>query len=407
MRILFVSSLYSPHALGGAEIVVQEQAERLAARGHAVAVATLDPSPVLRADVLAGVTVWRVPAGNLYFSGVRSSRPATLRVGWHLIDSLVSDHARELEHVLRAVRPEVVSVHNVVGFGAGAIHVLDRHGAPMAMTLHDQAMICVRAVRYTSRRCDARCASCTMLRVRYVAASNRFAAVIGVSRFVLDETVRHGAFETTRRRHVLHNPVLRPRRMLGARARPGGAPPVLGYLGTLSDAKGVGRLVDAFERSARPRSRLLLAGGGEPDYVNALERRLFRTGAQLLGTLPAGEFFGEVDRIVVPSVVDDSFPGVVVEALAAGLPVYGSARGGIPEISVDGRSATLFDVDSPDAFNAVVAEASGTPSSPRPALDDSWVAVHEENVERWIDKCEILLSSLLDPRADGVHLLRD
>jgi glycosyltransferase involved in cell wall biosynthesis len=403
MRILFVSSLYAPHALGGAEIAVQEQAEHLAARGHSVAVATLDPSPVLRAEALAGVSVWRVPAGNLYFPGVRSSRPAVLRVGWHLIDSLVSDHARELEHVLREHRPDVISVHNIVGFGAGAIRALARHGVPMAMTLHDQAMICVRAYPYTNRRCEGRCMSCTVLRARYVAASSRFTAVIGVSRFVLDETVRHGAFTTTRRRHVLHNPLLRPGRMLGARARPGGAPPVLGYLGTMSDTKGVGRLVDAFERSAAPGSRLLLAGGGEPDYVEALERRLRGTGAQLLGPVPAGAFFGEVDRLVVPSVIDDSFPGVVVEALAAGLPVHGSTRGGIPEVSVDGRRATLFDIDSPDALDAVVAEASLTPSSPRPALDERWVAAQEANVEVWINDCETLLSGLLDPRTDDVR----
>lgn len=392
MRILIVASLYPPHPGGGAEIAVQEQAERLAERGHEVAVATLEPGSTLRDEAQGGVTVWRVPAGNLYFHGRPASRPPALRVGWHVIDSLVADHARPLGHLLREHRPDVISVHNIVGFGAGAIEVLARHGAPMAMTLHDQSTVCVRALPPPG--CPTRCTPCRVLRRRYVAATSRFAAVIGVSRFVLEATLRAGAFAATPVRQVLHNPLLRPRRMLGTPARAGGEAPVLGYLGALNPGKGVDRLVDAFRRSAAPDARLLLAGRGEPGYLETLRRRLAGTNAQLLGQVAPAAFYGAIDRLFVPSIIDDSLPGVVIEGLAAGIPVHGSRRGGIPEIAFAGRRAELFDIDAAGALEAVIAETSRVPSAARAALDETWLARREAEAQQWIERCEAILAGL-------------
>ena len=45
--------------------------------------------------------------------------------------------------------------------------------------------------------------------------------------------------------------------------------------------------------------------------------------------------------VVVPSIVGDACPTVVLEAMAAGRPVVGAASGGIPELVAEGSTGLL------------------------------------------------------------------
>lgn len=123
----------------------------------------------------------------------------------------------------------------------------------------------------------------------------------------------------------------------GALARPGLGPPVVGYVGRLVPEKGVDLLVDAI---AGLPARLLVVGEGpaRPD----LERRtaawpagkaIFR-GAVGHAEVPA--HLAGLDALVLPSRTTprwaEQFGHVLVEAMAAGVPVVGSSSGAIPEV---------------------------------------------------------------------------
>lgn len=116
--------------------------------------------------------------------------------------------------------------------------------------------------------------------------------------------------------------------------------PTVGYVGRLVPEKGVDLLVDAVEPLA---AGLLVVGAG-PER-GGLERRLggWPSGrAVLAGAVPPAEvpdYLRWLDALVLPSRTTpgwaEQFGHVLIEAMAAGVPVVGSSSGAIPEVIGD------------------------------------------------------------------------
>ncbi len=134
------------------------------------------------------------------------------------------------------------------------------------------------------------------------------------------------------------------------RAREG--PAVLGALGRMIPEKGLLELVEELAADAvRPRwQRLVLAAfAQDAGYERRLRARIEQLGlgaaVELVGPLPAKEVLAGVDALVVPSTGHEAQPTVIIEALAAGVPVivrspvWSSAYEGLPVLGYDSDAA--------------------------------------------------------------------
>jgi glycosyltransferase involved in cell wall biosynthesis len=108
------------------------------------------------------------------------------------------------------------------------------------------------------------------------------------------------------------------------------------------DVKGVDVLLDALAAIARERPVSATIVGSGPD-AQALQEQATALGlsrcVRFPGAMPAREAFSLGRCLVVPSRAE-SFPYVVLEGAAAGLPLIATAVGGIPEI-VEGTAIEL------------------------------------------------------------------
>lgn len=159
------------------------------------------------------------------------------------------------------------------------------------------------------------------------------------------------------------------RRAAAARAASGPRPPTAVMVATLESHKDHRTLLDAVPRvaAAVPGFKLRLVGGGRlRDAIAAriAELGLTRT-VELLGSRSdVPELLGTSDLFVFSTTLREGLGSVLLEALAAGLPVVASDVPACRELLKGGRFGTLVPPADPVALgDAIVAHLSGTAAS--------------------------------------------
>ena len=139
---------------------------------------------------------------------------------------------------------------------------------------------------------------------------------------------------------------------------------VIGYVGWLIPIKGVNYLVTAMAKVAEehPKSLLVLVGKG--DDKSEEEVRIKKQVANLdltdrvrfLGWRPdVDELMGCFDIFVLPS-LNEGMGRVLVEAMAAGVPIVASRIGGIPDLVKDGKNGVLVRPADATALEKIISD---------------------------------------------------
>jgi glycosyltransferase involved in cell wall biosynthesis len=213
---------------------------------------------------------------------------------------------------------------------------------------------------------------------RYGRALARADSVICCSRFIRQQLIEAVPYPNSRIA-VVYNGFDRDLFERDARAEtraryaiPDGQP-VLLYVGRIGEAKGLLVLVEALERIIQgggPQPLLLVAGSGTLGFelhraawpaLEAYERRVYERAGSLpvrfLGPVPSARLpalYQAADIFVCPSIYQDPFPLVNIEAAAAGLPVVASTVGGIPEAVRHEQTGLLFPPEDSGALAAAL-----------------------------------------------------
>jgi glycosyltransferase involved in cell wall biosynthesis len=148
------------------------------------------------------------------------------------------------------------------------------------------------------------------------------------------------------------------------------------YIGRLSAEKQIERIRPVLE--AMPQVRLALVGDGP--QRQQLERYFEGTATTFVGYLAGEELasaYASGDAFLFPSSTE-TLGLVLLEAMAAGCPVVGANRGGIPDIVSDGLNGCLYDPDQSDSLTIAVQRLLGNPDTRR----ELRLAARQE-AERW------------------------
>lgn len=369
MRILFVSNFYPPLSLGGYEQWCEEVALGLRAAGHEVVVLTSryarrrrrDQPWVHRRLHLEMALSSRANIPRFFFGRarrdaanlttlddlVRRFQPDTAVIWgmWNLDRSLLT----RLEHSLP---------------GRVVYYIADYWPAlPSQLSFYWQA-----PGRHPVTGLPKRLLAPLALRrlARTARAEIAFEHALFPTAFVRDELERQGV--TFGRTKVIYGGVDtapfaavadRDADAIGDRVR-------LLYVGRLATEKGIDVAIAALAKLVYEHglagAHLTIAGSGQPEYERSLrrlaERKRVGASVELLGpqqreSLPA--LYARSDLLVFPSIWQEPFGRVLIEAMAAGLVVVASATGGAAEIVVDGYNAVTFPPGDASALAAQIA----------------------------------------------------
>ena len=342
MRVLLVTQFYPPVA-GGQEQHVRTLANALVERGHRVEVVTIAVAGPAGTFTEGGVLVHRIrtTAQRLPWLYTDPVRPHSMPIADPGFRSTISG-------ILRAGTFDVLHAHDwSIG---SAIGPAAQAGVPVVLTQHDYSHVCA-----TKRlmRGDAVCPGPSPT-VRLRCASSWHGPVVGPVVAVANALSRR-----TRTRHVdafipvssvvavstklpgrsayTVIPNFIPDDLVLDSATPHPEGPIV-FVGDLSRDKGVEVLLDAHPVTGGLPA-LVLAGRTFEDTPLDLP-----DGVELRGPLEHPsviDLLQSACMVVVPSIVPDCCPTVVLEAMALGRPVVAAASGGIVDLVDDGVTGLL------------------------------------------------------------------
>lgn len=407
-RILLLTSMYPPHHYGGYELLCRDVVDRWRRRGHTVTVLTSS----LR---LPGVPEDGPGEAEVHRQLLTSFRPdapeglvpaSTLR--WMLQERANQRHLRQ---ALARTPPEVVSVWHMLGLSLGLLTTLAGTGIPLVYVVCDDWVTYVSSTDPWGRLSAAHPILAGLSGA--LAGLPWGPAPVGTS----------GAFcfvsHFTRRRAEQDCPwplpltTVLPSGIDGAIfvPRPGPADEWrwrLLFVGRVDQRKGVEVAIRALVHLP-PEATLEVVGVGRPDYLahlSALARslgvigRVTFTGAADRSSL--AEKYRGADALLFPTVWDEPFGLVPLEAMACHLPVVATGTGGSAEVLSHQANCLLVPPGDDETLAAAVCRLAGDPAL-RDRLRRSGAATAERfQVGTWAERLEAWHVAASQRFADGL-----
>lgn len=394
MKIAYVVHQFLPRYFSGTEQYVFAMAQEMRRRGHAVEIFTLEPEfsradPPFeeRSDEVDGFPVQRV-------SFWRQIHPNSVRAEYHqpYVGTRFGAWLDERQ-------PDLVHFFHLRYLGANLIDEAARRALPMMVHLMDFWFICpvYLLLRADGQLCDGPpqggmgCFPCVnadlgqalsgsglfhevdqlrqhstpqqragdglvslyaglyeraaylrraLLRVQCIVAPSHFLKSVFVKNGIPAERMEVRSYGLDRRRLASLE--------ASTRVESEGEVLRIGYVGTLSHYKGVQLLIDALKYvDAAVEVRIHGRLEDYPEYSAQLQRsaaadkRISFEGP--FGVEALGQVLGALDVLVTPSIWYENTPFAVLEALAAGVPVFATNLGGLSEIVHQEVNGELFE----------------------------------------------------------------
>jgi glycosyltransferase involved in cell wall biosynthesis len=356
---MLVSHGYPPFGLAGVERVTEQTALALVQAGHEVTVMTRRVTPVPRLPVIerstrSGVEIVRIDGGGITPDGPFPGHQSRLD--------------RIFERLLLELMPDVVVIGHLMAHSSEYVAIAHRWGIPVVLELHDFYTVCERAHlerpsgelcqgpdggRACARHCfadqesaEGRWALRTHL---FNVALTNADALVCPSQFVADYFQQQGP--SSEKVRVIPNDIsFAPSTATTGTVTTWTAEQPLHFasLGVATPHKGQHVVVEALRKARLSEVRYSLFGALTQPYAHQLREAAQRIDHLELRTYGVYEpaslpmLLADVDAVIIPSLVWETFSIVAREAMACGVPVIASRIGALPEAVREGENGLLF-----------------------------------------------------------------
>ncbi len=353
MKICFMSNLYPPFIVGGAEIVVKNVAEELVKKGHDVIVITTSPKKKTYCEKINNVTVYRINPMNIFPFFTISKQKKSIRPFYFIYDLFNIYPYVTVKKILKKEKVDIVHINNFRGFSLSIFNAVKSLNIPLIFTAHDFSLICIMSsfLNSSNEICTNPSKLCkTYVKIQKHFVDNKPDLIIAPSQFVIDKLINAGFFKNVKMKTLplgieLHDKKVRKLYDIIN----------IFYVGGLSRNKGVHILINSFKKLEQENVRLHIFGKGiDEDEFREMgypDKRIIFHG--FISNEKLMRLYYKANITVVPSICYDNSPMVIYESLMHGSPVIGSRIGGIPELVEEGYNGFLFEAGNVDELKGI------------------------------------------------------
>jgi glycosyltransferase involved in cell wall biosynthesis len=359
MIIAVLNNLYYPNCSGGAgrstQLIVNELENKKDVK--TIVITTTDKDDYV--DEVDNVKIYYVNTGNIYWVKDAKERRTSENVLWHLVDQYNVVAKSKIKRIFRKEKIDILHTNNISGFSVSVWDVASSLNIPIVHTLRDYHLLCIKSTMFHNgkrmKELKMRCRIHSRLKRRL---SDKVDAVTGISNSILETHKRYNFFKNAKE-YVIHNPVMADEDCLVDEREMETVN--LGIVcGRISPAKGVDKfLEEVFVPVNLPDVSIEVFGKGyTKKYMQYLKNK-YRTNSNIkfVGFKKQEEIYRSLNLLVVPSLWDEPFGRIIIEANSYGVPVFANKVGGIPELIKD-INGKLFNLDVPEgaqkAFREIV-----------------------------------------------------
>jgi len=329
VKILHFNTLYDPYKIGGAELSVQILLESLRDLGCQQSV--VSNAPYSSNDSVNRINVIRIPSSGPYFPFDNKKRGVIEKLIWHISDGYLG-RQKILKAIIESEKPDIIHTHNFMGFGPALFKTILESDLKWIHTIRDFSLICPKTTMFCNGSvCRTQCFKCKALRKFSYFPLFRPDTMVGISKFILDSHLKHMK-QKTNKHLVIFNPIPR---FLHRKAPTIKNSDILriGFIGRLEREKGINLFLDLIEQPELKGIQWIVAGRGDQSAIKKL-KQLQNTmhNFQYLGFCDPSKFYSKIDIVCVPSIWNEPFGRIPIEASMFGVFPIVSENGGLTEV---------------------------------------------------------------------------
>ncbi|HHS9880252.1 glycosyltransferase [Klebsiella aerogenes] len=359
-----------PEMSGGSERSCLELAMELQKLGEDVSVVTLNPFRKGFEKIrYKSVEIYKLPLLNVYWPTSKKKKSIFSKIIWNIIDIANIPMCLLLSIYLKKMGVNVVHTNNIKGMSPLIFPMLKMFGLKVIHTTRDYYLLDSGAW-YRSLDSNHNSAKIKMKRVVKLLMSTSLDYVVYNSNYMKQYHESCGFFKSIPGKVIyngfdpnIYQSVNKKNKI-----------EVFGFIGRVTEEKGVDLLVSGFLKFNNGDYKLLIAGATLEDFLTIYpglrEKLSKRTDIEFLGIINNITFFDLVDCVVVPSRYNEPFGRVAMESIFMGKSVIVSDRGGLPEQIVAGVSGIVCsDSDYYGAMTKLINKNNVTGNEQSPDLD--------------------------------------
>ncbi|MDO7137096.1 glycosyltransferase family 4 protein [Algibacter lectus] len=351
MKVLIVNTLYYPYKIGGAEISTQVLVEEFSKLGIEVGVLTLGEAFDENVNI-NDINVSRLKLENRFWPFSTKNESTISKLRWHIKDAYNKSYDDKILKILETFTPDIVHTNNLSGFSTRIWELAKSKQIKVVHTLRDYYLQCPKTTKNKNGiNCKSICLDCKVLTFIKKRTSSKVDYVVGISKFILDEHLKEGYFKNVKS-EVIYNGFkfnFEPEKIKFL----SNSNVVFGYIGQINKQKGVELALEGFrslKKDHENKWKLLVAGNVKTEYLDVLKGINNSNNIKYLGYTNSQVFFHSIDVLIVPSLWNEPFGRVILEAILNNKIVITSNNGGIAEI-MENNKHLVFNSNRKDLSN--------------------------------------------------------